>query len=165
MANKVSSTFSAVQESESANNLLLGSFSTWMRIIGIDPSVNEYSNRLMHAIYSIIIRYGLWVDNLVSNIAQMILLYAIEYNEESLTIYWSSVIDYWNWTVHSISIHSWILLIALHKNKWVKLNKLLIKIEKIIRPDQPMIFVNRKKFATAGMCYLFFSVKNHFPFF
>ena len=119
--------------------------STWMCIIGIYPL-----NSLIHKIIAIIFRYGLWLLNLLASIAQIVLFYELDYDEKSATEYWNTVIDYWNWSVHNISVHSWIVLFALRKNKWIKFHKKCIK----INHQMQIKYLN-----IAGVFYIIFFVK------
>lgn len=99
---------------------------TWMRLICIYPPTTNSSHNVL-AIIALFIRYGLWVLNLVANGTQMVLFYQVDYYESSPTEYWNTVIDYWNWTVHNIGIHSWIVFLALREHQWPKLTNILMK--------------------------------------
>lgn len=99
---------------------------TWMRLISIySPTTNSSHNVL--TIISLFIRYGLWMLNLVANGTQIVLFYKDDYSGSTSTEYWNTVIDYWNWTFHNISIHSYIIFLALREKQWPKLTNILIK--------------------------------------
>ena len=139
----------------------LGFFFIWMRIIGIYPLI-EHDSKVLKQV-GLIIRYGLWILFLVANVAIVVLFYKSDYRENSVTMYWSFVIDViWNWTIHRLGIHSWIVLIALGRNRWFKLHKSLIKIDKIVEHSIGyglITFARLKKFIIAAILYILLSVK------
>jgi len=131
--------------------------SIWMKLIGLYPLTTNDS-KVITAV-SLIMRYALWILNVAANIIQMVLFYENQssYYENSVSLYWYDVIQYWNWTVHNIGVQSWIILVALRGNKWMKLNNSLTKTDNILQYlfDRSLIFRHRKKYNTAGIFLLF----------
>ena len=124
---------------------------TWMKVIGLYPlSLND--SKVITAV-SLTLRYGLWVLNVTANIAQIAIFYENQsiYFENSASNQWYLVIQYWNWAVHNIGVHSWIVIVVLRKNKWMKLNKSLAKIEKNRQTNRSLILKDRTQNNQVGI--------------
>ena len=141
-------------------------FSLWMKPIGLYPLTPNGSN--INRIIYLSIRYGLWVINLITNLAVFVNTtetpssFNSKYNyNQTNTKYWNYMIDYWNWSAHNIGAHSCIVLFVTRKNKWIKLIKILAKIDNALQSNQSLIIKQRKRINIAGILFIFLSVILH----
>ena len=132
---------------------------TWMRVISLYPLPSDAS-RVVRRINPII-RYGLWIINVTANLAQLVLFYGTDNSDLPTTEYWNNVIDYWNWTIHSVGVYSWIILFSLRENKWTKLTELLIKNDLRMQPHQSVQCSKMRNLNLFGILYILVAVWNY----
>ena len=131
-------------------------FINWLRFISLYPLTNNPS-KVANGI-ALIIRFGLWVVNLVAHILQLFLFYYYGYDTPLATEYWNAVIDYWNWTAHSLAVHYIIIFVALRKNHWMRLNKLLVKIDNAMQGYDAKTSLRLKNKSILALIYITLTV-------
>ena len=138
-------------------------FITWLRIICLYP-LNANASKVANGI-ALIIRFGLWVVNLVAHILQLFLFYKLGYETASSTEYWNAVIDYWNWTAHNLAVHCLIFFIELRQNNWMQLNKLLVKNDNAMQHYDSKTSLRLKNRSIWAIVYIVVAVRHQFnPF-
>ena len=132
-------------------------FLTLMRLIGLYPPAADASIAIQRI--ALIIRYSLWLLNVIINVAQILFFYEMDTSDLSTTEYWNTVIDYWNWTIHNVCIHSWIVFIGLRRNQWAKLTESLIKNDLRMQLSHLSIRFSKMKFVNMlGIFYILAAV-------
>jgi hypothetical protein len=137
-------------------------FITWLRIISLYPLTESVGSpsKVINGI-ALIIRFGLFVVNVVAHTGQLFLFYNLGYDAALATEYWNAVIDYWNWTAHTLVVHYFIVFIALRKNHWFELNQLLVKIDHFMEQYDSKTSLRLKNRSIMGLLYIISTVGLH----
>ena len=138
-------------------------FITWLRIISLYP-LTENPSKVVNGI-SLIVRFGLFVVNVAAHTGQLFLFYNLGYDAALATEYWNAVIDYWNWTAHTLLVHYFIIFVALRKNHWFELNQLLVKIDTFMQPYGSKTSIRLKNRSIMGLLYIIATVSIPLLFF
>jgi hypothetical protein len=133
-------------------------FITWLRIISLYP-LTENPTIVINGI-ALIVRFGLFVVNVVAHVMQLFMFYNLGYDAALATEYWNAVIDYWNWTVHTLVVHYLIIFIALRKNHWFELNHLLVKIDHFMEQYDSKTSLRLKNRSIMGLLYIVSTVRS-----
>lgn len=133
-------------------------FTTWLRIICLYP-LNPNGSKVSSNTISLIIRFGLWVMNVASNISQIFLFYYFGYDSASPSEYWNAVIDYWNWTAHNLAVHYFIVFVALRENHWMQLIKSLQHVDNSMRQYKSKKSSRLKNKCIMGLFYIALTVR------
>ena len=132
-------------------------FITWLRIISLYP-LTENPSKVVNGI-SLIVRFGLFVVNVAAHTGQLFLFYNLGYDAALATEYWNAVIDYWNWTAHTLLVHYLIIFVALRKNRWFELNHLLVKIDGFMEQYDSKTSIRLKNRSIMGLLYIIATVR------
>ena len=135
-------------------------FTAWLRIICLYPlpaSASKAANGI-----ALLVRFMLFLINVGAHVAQIFLFYKLGYETSSTTEYWNAVIDYWNWTLHNLSVHCLIFGVNLRHSKWLQLNKLLVKIDTSMQPYESKTSLRLKNRSILGLVYIAFAVRQMF---
>ena len=139
-------------------------FFAWMRVLGINHLTEDWS-AIKHA-FNLILCYGLWAMFVACNLIQFVSFVLEEHgNSKSNTAFINLVIDYGNWVVHNIGVHSWIILFALRKKQWQHLHKSLMEMENYMEFYQQKIserradFVKLRKLSLYALSFILLTVE------
>ena len=164
MANKVGTLSTGTEKSQNhvqgRNNLewSLRPLFIWMDIICIHPV--QRNRTITH----LVIRYGIWLLCVSAAVAQLVLFFqGFQEDFENKTDFWNKTIDYCNWAVHNIGIHSWIIVCALWNLKWSQLHNSLVSLDVDMERYQPSTdFFKLCKIGIAALLYILIAVFRSF---